>query len=68
MTGGGKFSIMITIEKRYNRKRYEDADDDWSWCETYSDGMEGGEQREKDYAEHMKTKDDGVYEYKITVE
>ncbi len=67
MTGGGKFSIMITIEKRYNRKRYEDADDDWSWFETYSDGMEGGQQREKDYAEHMKTKDDGVYEYKITV-
>jgi len=67
LTGGGKFSIMITIEKRYNRKRYEDADDDWSWFETYSDTTEGGQQREKDYAEHMKTKDDGVYEYKITV-
>ena len=30
--------------------------------------MEGGAQREKDYAKEMKTKDDGVYEYKITVE
>ena len=59
---------MITIEKRYSRERYEDADDNWSWCETYSDGMEGGEQREKDYVEHMKTKDDGVYEYKIIVD
>ena len=68
MTGGGKFSIMITIEKRYSRKRYKDADDDWSWTETYSDGMEGGDQREKDYADYMKTKDDGIYEYKITVE
>ena len=67
MTGGGKSSIMITIEKRYSRKRYEDANDDWSFLEIYSDTMEGGEQREKDYAEHMKTKDDGVYEYKITV-
>ncbi|SVC58255.1 uncharacterized protein METZ01_LOCUS311109 [marine metagenome] len=68
MTGGEKFSIMITIQRRYNRKRYKDADDDWSLDTIYSDGMEGGEQREKDYAEHMKTKDDGVYEYKITVE
>jgi len=68
LTGGGKFSIMITIEKRYSRKRYKDADDDWSWTETYSDGMEGGDQREKDYADYMKTKDDGVYEYKLTVE
>ena len=68
MTGGGKFSIMITIEKRYSRERYKDADDNWSWCETYSDTMEGGDQREKDYADHMKTKDDGIYEYKITVE
>ena len=59
---------MITIEKRYNRKRYEDADDDWSFDTIYSDTMEGGAQREKDYANHMKTKDDGVYEYKITVE
>ena len=59
---------MITIQRRYNRKRYNDADDDWSLDTIYSDGMEGGEQREKDYAEHMKTKDDGVYEYKITVE
>jgi len=68
LTGGGKFSIMITIEKRYSRKRYKDADDDWSWTETYSDGMEGGDQREKDYADYMKTKDDGIYEYKIKVE
>ena len=59
---------MITIEKRYNRKRYEDADDDWSLDAIYSDGMEGGDQREKDYANEVKTKDDGVYEYKITVE
>ena len=59
---------MITIQRRYNRKRYNDADDDWSLDTIYSDGMEGGEQREKDYAEHMKTKDDGVYEYKITIE
>ena len=59
---------MITIEKRYSRERYEDADDNWCWSETYSDGMEGGEQREKDYADYMKTKDDGVYEYKLTVE
>ena len=59
---------MITIQRRYNRKRYNDADDDWSLDTIYSDGMEGGEQREKDYADYMKTKDDGVYEYKITVE
>ena len=59
---------MITIEKRHSRERYKDANDDWSFDTIYSDGMEGGEQREKDYAEHMKTKDDGVYEYKITVE
>ena len=58
---------MITIQKRYNRKRYNDADDDWSLDTIYCDVMKGGEQREKDYAEHMKTKDDGVYEYKITV-
>lgn len=58
---------MITIEKRYSRNRYKDADDDWRWCETYSDGMKGGEQREKDYIEYMKTKDDGVYEYKIEI-
>ena len=68
MTGGGKFSIMITIQRRYNRKRYKDADDDWSLDTIYSDGMEGGDQREKDYADYMKTKDDGVYEYKLTVE
>ena len=59
---------MITIEKRLSRERYKDADDDWGWTETYSDGMEGGAQREKDYADYMKTKDDGVYEYKIKVE
>jgi|TARA_B100002003_G_scaffold115642_1_gene106877 hypothetical protein len=59
---------MITIEKRLSRERYKDANDDWAWTETYSDGMEGGDQREKDYADYMKTKDDGVYEYKITVE
>tara|TARA_B100000809_G_C14751520_1_gene392331 strand:- start:91 stop:270 length:180 start_codon:yes stop_codon:yes gene_type:complete len=58
---------MIIIEKRHSRKRYNDANDDWRWCETYSDGMEGGNQREKDYVEYMKTKDDGVYEYKIEV-
>ena len=58
---------MITIEKRYSRNRYKDADDDWRWCETYSDRMEGGEQREKDYIEYMKTKDDGVYEYNIEI-
>ena len=58
---------MITIEKRYDRKRYEDADDDWSFDTMYSDTMEGGKQREKEFAEHMRTKDDGVYEYKITV-
>ena len=58
---------MITIEKRYNRKRYEDADDDWSFDTIYSDTMEGGEQREKDYADYMRTKDDGVYEYKVKV-
>jgi len=67
LTGGGKFSIMITIEKRYDRKRYEDADDDWSFDTMYSDTMEGGKQREKEFAEQMKTTDDGVYEYKITV-
>ena len=59
---------MITIEKRHSRERYKDADDDWSFDIIYSDGMEGGQQREKDYAKEMKTKDDGVYEYKITVE
>jgi len=59
---------MITIDKRFSRKRYNDADDDWAWTETYSDGMEGCAQREMDYADYMKTKDDGVYEYKITVE
>ena len=59
---------MITIEKRYSRERYKDADDDWEWTETYSDRMEGGAQREKDYADYMRTKDDGVYEYKIKVE
>ena len=59
---------MITIQKRLNRKQYVDANDDWGFLEIYYDGMEGGDQREKDYVEHMKTKDDGVYEYKITVE
>ena len=59
---------MITIQKRLNRERYEDANDDWEFEEIYSDTMEGGAQREKDYADYMKTKDDGVYEYKITVE
>ena len=59
---------MITIEKRLSRERYMPPIDDWVWTETYSDGMEGGEQREKDYAKYMRTKDDGVYEYKITVE
>ena len=59
---------MITIEKRFSRKRYKDADDNWEWTETYSDGMEGGTQREKDLAEQARTTDDGVYEYKITVE
>ena len=59
---------MITIEKRFSRKRYKDADDNWEWTETYSDGMEGGEQREKDLAEQARTTDDGVYEYKIIVE
>ena len=59
---------MITIEKRLSRERYKDADDDWSFDTIYSDTMEGGEQREKDYADYMKTKDDGVYEYKLTVE
>jgi len=68
LTGGGKFSIMITIEKRLSRERYKDANDAWGFLEIYYDGMEGGEQREKDYADYMKTKDDGVYEYKITVE
>jgi len=69
LTGGGKFSIMITIERRYNRKRYDDADDDWSFDTMYSDTMEGGEQREKEFAKQMKTTaDDGVYEYKIKVE
>ena len=59
---------MITIQKRLNRERYVGTTDDWKFDEIYSDTMEGGEQREKDYAEHMKTKDDGVYEYKIKVE
>ena len=56
---------MITIQKRLNRKEYVDANDDWGFLEIYSDGMENGDQREKDYAEYMRTKDDGVYEYKI---
>ena len=59
---------MITIEKRYNRKRYEDADDDWSFDTMYSDTMEGGKQREKEFAEQMKRTDNGVYEYKIKIE
>ena len=59
---------MITIEKRLSRERYKDADDDWSLDTIYSDGMEGGEQREKDLAEQARTTDDGVYEYKIIVE
>jgi hypothetical protein len=59
---------MITIEKRLSRERYKDANEDWEFLEFYYDGTEGGDQREKDYADYMKTKDDGVYEYKITVE
>ena len=58
---------MITIEKRLSRERYMPPIDDWEFLEIYSDRMEGGDQREKDYANYMKTKDDGVYEYKITV-
>ena len=70
MTGGGKFSIMITIEKRYNRKRYEDADDDWSLDTIYSDGMEGGQNREDEMVQNYESKNKeilGVYEYKITI-
>ena len=59
---------MVIIEKRYSRERYKNVDDDWGCLEIYSDGMENGDQREKDYAEYMRTKDDGVYEYKITIE
>ena len=60
---------MITIEQRHSRERYKDANHDWSFDTIYSDGMEGGEQREKDFAEQARTKDaDGVYEYKITIE
>ena len=54
---------MITIEKRFIN-----SDNNWEFDTIYLDGCEGGEQREKDYADYMKTKDDGVYEYKITVE
>ena len=62
---------MITIEKRYSRERYEDADDNWCWSETYSDGMEGGKQREDEVVQNYESKNKeilGVYEYKITVE
>ena len=45
---------MVTIKQRLNRKRYEDADDDWNLDAIYSDGMEGGKQREKDFAKICK--------------
>ena len=62
---------MITIEKRFSRKRYNDADDDWAWTETYSDGMEGGKQREDEMVQNYESKNKevlGVYEYKIIVD
>ena len=62
---------MITIERRYNRKRYDDADDDWSFDTMYSDTMEGGKQREDEMVQNYESKNKevlGVYEYKITVE
>ena len=56
---------MLIVEKRYSRKRYKDANDDWSFDTIYSDGMEGCKKREDDYEKEMKRKDDGVYEYKV---
>ena len=62
---------MITIEKRHSRERYKDANDDWSFDTIYSDGMEGGKQREDEMVQGYESKNKevlGVYEYKITVE
>ncbi len=62
---------MVTIKQRLNRKRYEDADDDWNLDAIYSDGMEGGKQREDEMVQNYESKNKevlGVYEYKIIVD
>ena len=62
---------MVTIKQRLNRKRYEDADDDWNLDAIYSDWMECGKQREDEMVQNYESKNKevlGVYEYKIIVD
>ena len=54
---------MITVTKRHIGTKGP-----WLFDMIYSDGMEGGEQREEDFAKQMEETDDGVFEYKVTRE
>ena len=56
------YSIMITVYERIiNGKKGE-----WTLHSIYSDGLEGGKRREKEYADNFKTKDNNR-EYKVKV-
>ena len=53
---------MITVYERIiNGKKGE-----WTLHSIYSDGLEGGKRREKEYADNFKTKDNNR-EYKVKV-
>ena len=54
---------MITITKRPL-----DTTGPFLFDTIYSDGMEGGEKSEEDFAKHMEEKDDSVFEYKVVRE
>ena len=54
---------MITVTKRNIGTKGP-----WLFDMIYSDGMEGGQEREDNLVKEMKEKDDGVFEYKVQVE
>ena len=66
MTKEHIYSIMITVYRRnINGKK-----GDWRFHSIYADGCEGGEHREKEYAQNfldVNTKEDRI-EYKVKVD
>ena len=73
MTLGDIYSIITQMITVYKRNKIEKGMtlplfDSWEFHSIYHDGMEGGEQREKDYANNFKKDNQSHVEYKIEIE
>ena len=51
---------MVIVERKIIGKK------EWEFDSMYCDNMEGGKQREKEYAENFKT-NNGIFKYKVKI-